>query len=389
LTLWLVNFVAASQFLIIAPVLPRILEALDMPESYGGSLVSIYAAMVAVFALIAGPISDRFGRVAVLRAGSMSMTLALLAHGLVWDYPSMLAVRGLAGMASGVMAGAAAAYIGDIYPYERRGAAMGVIFSAMAFGQIIGIPAGTVLAGLGGFWLPFVVFAGFMVVGSLLTWTSLPHPDVAHAGKFGLGIVVRDYRDLVARVDISSVNAASLFMMFSVGAFIVYMPTWLEQAHGASAWDVALMFLLGGVAQGAASPLVGRLSDRIGRKGLIVSGSFGVGVFFFATPFVPRLWMFWVFFPVVMILVAARITPLQALMSALTGPEHRGSLMSLNMCFSQLGFGLGSAVAGVAWTYGFAVNAAVAGVTALLAASIVHFLVPEPDALATQETGRA
>ena len=54
-------------------------------------------------------------------AGSGLMTAALALHAAVDDYPTLLVARTLAGVAGGVLSGAAVSYIGDYFPYERRG----------------------------------------------------------------------------------------------------------------------------------------------------------------------------------------------------------------------------------------------------------------------------
>ena len=62
LALWLMVFAASSQTMIIAPILPRIGEELGVGEAMLGSLIAVYGVMAGVFALVAGPISDRIGR---------------------------------------------------------------------------------------------------------------------------------------------------------------------------------------------------------------------------------------------------------------------------------------------------------------------------------------
>src|SRR5690606_16277296 len=99
------------------------------------------------------------GRRRILMIGAGTMTLALSLHGLVGGYVSFLAVRVFAGMAGGILSGAAVSYIGDYFPYERRGWATGWVMSGAAFGQIIGIPAGIVMAERWGFRSPFYLFA--------------------------------------------------------------------------------------------------------------------------------------------------------------------------------------------------------------------------------------
>ncbi len=379
LTLWLTLFTQSSQFLVVAPVLPRIGEQLSVDEQWLGLLVTGYAVGTAGFAILAGPISDRVGRRSILRVGTAVMCTVLLLHGLAWDFPSLLVLRCMAGASSGILAGAAAAYVGDVIPYERRGAAMGVVMSAMAFGQILGIPIGSVLAGMFGFQSAFVSFGLVMVVAFALTMTVLPDTEHDEEGAFGLGTMVASYRDLLARSDVRAVAVAGTLMMLSVSSFIVYQPTWLEAHFGASPNAVASLFLVGGLANAGMGPLAGRLSDRIGRKGLVVLGSVGLSVLMVMMPFVPTFPLVYVMFFVIMATVALRISPYNALLTAMVDQRHRGSLMSLSMAFSQVGFALGAAVAG--WTYvhlGYTGNAVAAGLGAVAVGGILHWYVAEP-----------
>ncbi len=91
--LWLLVFSASSQIMIISPMLPQIGTELNVPEAMQGTLVSAYALMVGVFALVMGPISDKIGRRRILLLGTGAMTLALVLHGVARDYYTFLFVR--------------------------------------------------------------------------------------------------------------------------------------------------------------------------------------------------------------------------------------------------------------------------------------------------------
>ena len=141
------------------------------------------------------------------------------------------------------------------------------------------------------------------------------------------------------------------------------------------------MFFVGGLANVVVSPLAGRLSDRLGRKPLVVTACLGLaGVMFAATYVVLNLWMAYLMFAVAMILIAMRTSPLQALMTALVPAERRGILLSLAIAVGQLGFGIGTALAGPTFTtYGYLSNTVLAATSILLMAVLVWFFLPEPE----------
>jgi predicted MFS family arabinose efflux permease len=266
LTLWLLMFTASSQFLIVAPILKDIGEALDIAQSVRGTLITGYAVALATFALVAGPISDRFGRRIILRVGTACLAIALLLHSLAFDFASLLALRILAGSASGMMSGAAVAYIGDVMTYRLRGRALGVIMSGMAFGQILGIPGGKVLASYGTFVTPFVVLGVVMLVASVLTWVVLEAPPAREAEPLTLRSAIGNYREILSQRPLAILTVASATMMLSVSAFITYQPTWLEEELGATDWHIATLFAVGGIANAGSGPIAGYLSDIVGRK---------------------------------------------------------------------------------------------------------------------------
>ncbi len=379
--LWLMVFSASSQVIIISPILPRIGEALAIPEALQGTLVTAYALMLSLFALITGPISDKIGRRRILLIGTGFMSGALLLHGIADSYASLLSMRALAGAAGGTLSGAAVAYVGDYFPYERRGWANGWIMSGIAFGQIIGIPLGTLLADWLGFRWPFLMFAITMGAAWVLIWRVVPQPDVALDQKrLTIKRAAVNYWRLLKKVETGAATLAYFLMFFSIGLYVVYLPTWLEQDLGVTGTQIASLFLVGGLANVVTGPLAGRVSDTMGRKPLIVSSCLGMGLIMLVTTYlVVNIWTAYLMFALAMMMVGMRISPLQSLLTALVPDERRGILMSLAVSIGQVGIGLGSGVAGLAYTkYGYVSNTVIAAAAITVMAFLVMQFLPEP-----------
>ncbi len=371
--------------MIISPILPQIGDDLGIADAVLGTLVTAYSLMVGLFAILSGPVSDRVGRRRILLAGCGVMTVALASHGLVDSYLSFLVVRIFAGMAGGMLSGAAVSYIGDYFPYDRRGWATGWVMSGAAFGQIVGIPMGIVMAERWGFRSPFYLFAITMALTAILLFFRVPQPPVKRSSeRLTVQRAVADYVAMLKRPEVAWAAFAYFVMFFGVAVFVIYLPTWLERDLGATGNQIALMFLVGGIASVLTGPQAGKLSDRIGRKGIILLACIGLSIVMVGTvPFVTNIATAYVFFFLTMVLVAMRVSPFSALLTGLVRGEHRGSLMSLAVALGQLGFALGGAVSGPLFAnVGYVSNTVLGAVFVLGMGLIVWFFVPEPNSAA-------
>lgn len=380
--LWLLVFSASSQLLIVVAMLPEIGEQLSIASSQQGLLVSSYAVMVGIFALVAGPISDKIGRRRILLAGSGLMTAALALHAVVDGYAMLLGARTVAGVAGGALSGAAVSYVGDYFPYERRGWANGWVMSGIAVGQIAGVPLGALLAERFGFRTPFLIFAITMGATFLLIFKCVPQPNVArHQRKLTVIVALKEYVLLLKEKDIRVAAIVFAMLFFSMALYITYLPAWLTEYRAATPNRIAALFFAGGIASVITGPIVGKLSDTIGRKPLILTSSIGLVILMGSVTFVVR--EFWLAYPIFFlssVLLAARMSPFQALLSALVPSERRGALMSLTVALGQVGFASGAALAGVIYAqWDYRAGTFVAAVIALVVTILIWRQLPEPE----------
>ena len=394
--LWLLVFTAASQTIIVTPVLPLIGAELAVGTGPLGLLVSVYSWVLAFAALVMGPISDRIGRRRVLLLGSGALVVALALHGLADSFGVLLGMRVLAGAGGGVLSGAAVSYVGDAFPYEKRGWATGWVMSGVPFGLVIGIPLGRALAVEFGFRMPFVAFAGVMAVAFVLILTVVPQPDVKLSERRPtLTGSLRLYRALLTGAGGTAAAVATYFLMYlGLGLLIVYLPQWLTnqfelavvvggrplEVFGLPLDLIATLFLAGGLVSVVVGPRAGALSDTLGRKPMILASCLGLAVVTAALTYVvTERWAAYPLYVVIMALFALRMAPLQALLTALVPARQRGAFLSLTIAVGQIGTGVGAALGGVLYAdYGYAANTWASAAMILAMAALVWRWLPEP-----------
>jgi MFS family permease len=156
-------------------------------------------------------------------------------------------------------------------PPESRGRVSGAYASAFLIGNVCGPIVGGLLAGFG-LRVPFLAYAGALVLAALVVQTQLSHvPGSARGEAAGepamkLGEAVRDsaYRAALAS---SFANGWATFgvRMATVPLFAV---TALGSGPGAAGWALAV-FAAGNA---LALTVSGRLADSLGRKPMMVAG---------------------------------------------------------------------------------------------------------------------
>ena len=392
--LWLMVFSAASQTIIVTPILPLIAAELGVAVGGLGWLVSVYSWALAASALVMGPISDRIGRKRVMVIGSAVFTVVLALHGLADTFPTLLGARVLAGVGGGMLSGAAVGYVGDTFPYARRGWATGWVMSGVPFGLVFGIPAGRILAAGLGFQAPFVAFAAVMAVALVLLITVVQQPDVQRTARPTVAGALRLYRDFLGRPGPAMACGLYVVMYGGLGILIVYLPAWISERFdlavslggrpltigGLPVDFIAVLFFAGGVASVLVGPRAGALSDRLGRRPLVLASSVGLTLLAAALPFVvTSRAAAVVLYVVLMSLFAMRMAPLQALLTALVPAAERGAFLSLTIALGQIGTALGAVLAGVLYAqFGFTSNALASAATMALMAVLVYTSFPEP-----------
>lgn len=383
--LWLTAFIVSCQLFIVAPLLPLIQDGLlnaTRPSDVAlGLLGSAYSVALACSTLVVGPISDRIGRRKVLIVGTALIAVVLLLHVVATHYESLLIIRALTGIAAGVYSGSMVAFVGDYFPYKRRGWATGWIMTGVACGQIIGTPAGILLANAYGFQIPFVLFGVLMAVACAMAWRFLPEPNVEYdLSPLSMTAALKKYGKLLMSPE-PRTGALIYFLLFaSLGLFLFFFPKWLEEQVGISVQQIALLFVIGGIGIVLGTTSGGLLSDRFGRKPILMMVCLLLVVLLpFVTLWVKGLLSAAVLITFILLLGAMRTSPIMALLTTLTAHGQRGSMMGLAIAAGQFGLGISTGVAG--WLYehpGFLYNVLAASGSVALMAWVIWRLVEEP-----------
>jgi MFS family permease len=182
--------------------------------------------------------------------------------------------------------------------------------------------------------------------------------------------------------DGKSHQRALILMLFTIfldvlgiGILAPVIP-YLLQPYNKSALIVGTLMMSFSVAQFLASPVLGALSDRYGRRPILLISIFGSSLAYFAFGFAASLWVFFAA-RIVDGLTGGNISTAQAYITDITPPQDRSKTFGLIGAIFGAGFIIGPALGGVLSYISLQAPAFVAGGMSLLACIFGFFMVPE------------
>ena len=279
-------FCFISYNMVRMPVLALFAESLGASPERVGVIVSVSTLTGVLLKLPSGALSDIYGRRILLRVGVIAFGLPPFLYPFISDLNLLTLLRLFHGLATAIFAPSALATVAELYR-ERRGAALGTYTACTQSGALLGPFIGGYLAFAAGFPSAFLT-AGFFGCIAIVLFYSLrltpPPPRNQEKGVVpvvtemwkGFSIVARNRKVLIT----SSTDAAK---MIANGALMAFLPLY-GVGVGLNAGEVGLLFTVQSLTSFFSKPIMGRVSDRVGRQPLIMLGLVICAVTFVCIP---------------------------------------------------------------------------------------------------------
>ena len=337
-------FVIGTDTFLVAPLLPLLQRELAVPLSRAGWLVSAYALGYALFALVAGPVSDRHDRRRVILSGLAAFAVFTCACGLAWSFWSMVAARFLAGVSAAFVSSQIWASIPMTVPRTSIIKVMGYATAGLAVAQVAGVPIGSYLS-VRGWQLPFFVVAAVSVVLWGLLCAAFPH--VRPVGE-PVDVVGSYRRILGSRVLRWSLLAYLAFQTGNYASFS-FIGSWLAKDFGASQTIIGKAMMMIGLGTALGSLLGSRLVARIGERRSLWAGILVQGAFYLLAAAMPliahTMWGAVIAFAAALVVAGFLLPVLMGQLQAHAG-QARGTVSSLSNTAMYLGATIAGAVGG-------------------------------------------
>ncbi len=350
--MWVAQLCAIMGFSFVMPFIPFFVRELGVSER----MVPIWAGLtttgsgiaMAIMSPIWGYVADRRGRKLMVQRAMFGGAIALGLIGFsrnIWD---LLILRTLQGAVTGTVS-ACIALVSSVVPRNRLGFSLGLMQMAVFMGGSVGPYLGGLIADRYGYRTPFGVTAGLLLTGGVMVLFG------AHE-RFTPPETEREALPIRARRLLGEPAVLGLlgvyFIMNVANSFVgPIFPLFVEQIIGekeSAATETGVLLAVAGIASAFSAVAIGRLSDQIGHKRVLVFCTMLSGMLvvphFFANSLNQLLALRLVFG-----LAAGGMMPaMNALVASLVPRNSIGQAYGFTATASALGWAIGPAFGGLA-----------------------------------------
>ena len=326
-------FGVALDNTVLTVALPTLATKLDASVSQLQWMVDAYILVFAGFLLVAGSLSDRYGRRRLLVMGLTVFGVGSAITPFVGDATQLIALRAFMGLGAALASPSTLSIVADIFTEVERPKAIAVWSSVFSLGMVIGPIFGGFLLGRFAWQSVFLINVPLALVGivaalllipeskapgkttldpagallSVVTLVSLVYAIIeapargwlapqtlgllAVSALVGAAFIAWERRidhpmlniDLFRNRRFSAASISVTLCFFAINGAMFFLTMYLQQVKGLSALDTGLRFIAIAVGVGIASPFSAKLTQRFGAKVATTAGlavvAVGMGLF--------------------------------------------------------------------------------------------------------------
>ena len=226
--------------------------------------LSLYMISYAIGQVVYGPLSDRYGRLPVMRVALLIYCAASLACALASSIETLLAARVLQALGSSGAIVLARAIVRDLYSGARAGRELSLMGAIMALAPVFAPMIGGVLQSAFGWRSHFALQIAFGLIAAYFVWRRLPETLKVPTSSLSPRAILAGYaeiarnRAVLAYIGMLAASFAGVFAWISGSSFV------LQDIYGLSAMSFGLAFAAASGGYLAGTALATRIVLRLG-----------------------------------------------------------------------------------------------------------------------------
>jgi MFS transporter, DHA1 family, multidrug resistance protein len=325
---------------------------------WSGIIGSINFFMAAFFAPVWGSLADRVGRKPMVVRSSIFGCITSALMGLSQNVWELAAARASMGMFSG-FASAATALVGSQVPEESLGFAMGWMSTAQMIGTLVGPLIGGIIADQLHdyrsvfFWTAAGTLAAAIGCAYYVREDVKPKPVKERRAT----PIFTQYREILSHPEVLPIFLVLILAQLTTLSVAPIIPLFVQSIVGDSPWlgtFSGVAFAITGVAGLVTAPWLGKRSDEIGYRAILLVTIAGSALFTIPQGFVHNIWGFLALRFALGIFLGGILPTANAWIGRLFPAEQRGRVYGITYSATFTGMFIGPLLGGgVAAAFGF------------------------------------
>jgi predicted MFS family arabinose efflux permease len=353
-------------------------QSFNVSVGTAGITASVGSVSGIVFGLLMAVLCCRVNHKLLLLLGLTGTALAALVYYFAPNFD--IALLANIGVGGGIAMVTSMVYslVGDFYPVEKRGRAIGFIAGVTSLAYVIGAPLVGVIVDVSGSWRTVMIWLSLPVTLACMILAFLVIPNKPHIHEQGLKepFFAGCKQALTTRPTVAALSVT--MFMFAESSIGFYAVSFFRSQYAISIDTGSLVLVLGSLVATSAGIIAGLAVNRVGRKRLGSITCVVAALFTLAFTFMPEFWASWLFSNLRNLFGGMAVTAGSTLVIEQL-PKFRSTMVSLNSAFMNIGMLIGSMIAAFALNlYNYQTLALILGSIGVLGSAIWLFLVNEP-----------
>jgi DHA1 family multidrug resistance protein-like MFS transporter len=281
---WMCVLVAVNQlgFGAMVPSLPLYAQSFGVTASAIGMAIAVYGLARFLIAIPSGQMADWLGRRPTLAIGGVISGIGNLWCAWATGYPEFILARFVAGAGAGLILTTGQVVLADISTPERRGRTIAIYQGTFLFAVGIGPFPGGLIAEHFSLSAPFAAYGIASLIATVVAWFGVSETrDLAHVTA-GHGSsrppLAQQLTVFLSKIGFVLVSLISLMnAVVRTGGLFAVVPVLVTAQLGLSVTALGFAMMLGSVSGLLAAYPAGWLTDRLGRKAVIVPATVMTG----------------------------------------------------------------------------------------------------------------
>lgn len=340
ITLGMLAFLTNGDNYAAAPLLIKISQDLGLELQQAAISVTAYMLSFGLFTLIFGPLSDRYGKINIIRIASFGTAIFSIMGGFAFNLTSLVIFRSFNGAFGAGIFPVTMALVGQSFNDKERQGALAKVMGLMFLGGATATALGGIISYFGSWRLVYIIYGiGELIIAFIIL--KILEKDKGVVDKLNF---ITAYKAPLSNYRFMRLVLVIFFVGFSVFGSFTYSGKLLQTLTGFSVLQVGLILSFFGIGTVIGGRIAPKVKKRLKNAFLAVAGILGfMGLYGLSTftniyLIIISLFIFGVAF---IFLQSTLVSTAQAKL-----PKMRGTAMSLASFNMFVGGAVGTAING-------------------------------------------